>query len=232
MLSAFSQLLWSTSPLSGFQIGSIQPQQPCPASRSPPSSDTRFACGRSVVAWCKSPAAQSLGAAPIDDITSPGVDLQSDSSQYGRGERHLSAVVNEGDVVAYQTGRWLVDGVTVGVDDAPPAVAFCRLETMQIVWTHNCEHGVLRGMELIQQQQYVPRTSLDENTGVPADSPYNCSRTKDSTSLLVTDRVVEFGPEQLLARFPVEWSDEDETSCTPLVDLNEVDRWSMMTESF
>ena len=175
---------------------------------------------------------QPLGAAAINDISSAGVDLQSDSSQYGRGERHLSAVVNEGDVVAYQTGSWLVDGVTVGVDDAPPAVAFCRLETMQIVWTHNCEHGVLRGMELIQRQQLVPRCSVDEDTGAPADSPCNGSRTKDSASLLVTHRVVEFGPEQLLARFPVVWKDEDETSCTPLVDMNEADRWSMMTESF
>jgi len=133
-----------------------------------------------------------LGASP-----STIIDFQSDSSQYGRGEMHLSAVLEEGDVVAYQTGTWFVDGVAVGDDDMPATLNYCRIETMQIVWSHNCEHGVLRGMEL----KYDKETNTLEMTG--------------------SNNVVEFGPEQLIARFPVEWKDDDDCSCTPLVELDE-----------
>ena len=78
------------------------------------------------------------------------VDLQSDTRRFGRGAMHLSALLEEGDVVAYQTGNWLVDGVPVGDDYVPASMAYCRMETLQVVWTHNCEHGVLRGWELVR----------------------------------------------------------------------------------
>ena len=124
-------------------------------------------------------------------------DLQSDS-KYGRGEFHLSADLNEGDVVAYQSGSWLVDGVLVGEGKAPK-IEYCQIETIQVVWTHNCEHGVLRGMEL--------RKSGDG---------------KSPLTLEVTGEAVEFGPEQLLARIPVEWDGESSLeACTPLVSLDE-----------
>jgi hypothetical protein len=41
------------------------------------------------------------------------VEFQSDESLFGRGENHLSALLQEGDLVLYQTGSWQVDGVTV-----------------------------------------------------------------------------------------------------------------------
>ena len=155
-----------------------------------------------------------LGAINNNDDGNSVLDLQSNSSQYGRGERHLSAVLNEGDVVAYQTGCWLVDGVTVGTDYTnTPAVAFCRIETMQIVWTHNCEHGVVRGMELVTNKQQQSGEGSAAN------------------SLRLTSNVVEFGPEQLLARFLVKWNDEGKpTSCIPLLDLENAESWIMDTE--
>jgi hypothetical protein len=116
------------------------------------------------------------------------VDLQSDTSQSGRGGMHLSAVLNEGDVVAYQTGTWLVDCVEVGSGNSP-SVAYCSIETIQVVWTHNCEHGVLRGMELV-------RVNNNDNY---------------SNVLKATGKMIEFGPEQLLARIPVEWIEKDES---------------------
>ena len=108
------------------------------------------------------------------------IDFQSDDALFGRGQMHLSADLEEGNVVAYQTGTWLVDGVTVG-DVTPAAISFCCIDTIQVVWTHNCEHGVLRGLELVVD---------------------------DARMLVATGQVVEFGPEQLVARIPVEALDD------------------------
>lgn len=75
------------------------------------------------------------------------VDLQTDDTLYGRGEMHLSAALEDYDVVVYQTGSWTVDGVEVG-DGSPATWRYARVENIQIVWTHNCEHGVIRGVAL------------------------------------------------------------------------------------
>lgn len=123
------------------------------------------------------------------------IEYQSDD-KYDRGEMHISAAVNEGDTLVYRTGSWYVDGVLVGDEDATPAYEYCRVETIQLVWTHNCEHGVLRGLavDLLegdndeQQGQHLAlRTPLDE---------------------------VQFGPEQIIARIGnVAWepNDQDDT---------------------
>lgn len=132
--------------------------------------------------------------------TDEKIDFQADSSRFGRGEMHLSALLQEGDVVSYQTGSWFVDGVQVG-DEDHPSLAFCQIETIQVVWTHNCEHGVLRGMELV----------LGDEDG---DDKSKSSKTQ----LKATGNVIEFGPEQLVARFPVIW---EGTNCIPLVQLDE-----------
>lgn len=133
--------------------------------------------------------------------SSSTIDFQSDTSQFGRGERHLSAMVNEGDVVVYQTGSWMVDGVVVG-DSIEPSFEYCQVETIQVVWTHNCEHGVLRGiaLELLQDQCFVPVEPLQP---------------------------VEFGPEQLVARIPVQWMD-DSSQAKSLVDLKGGTLWKTL----
>jgi hypothetical protein len=140
---------------------------------------------------------------PLDDnLRKP--EFQSDTSQFGRGVMHLSALLDEGDVVAYQTGRWLVNQVAVG--DGTAEIQFCRIDTIQVVWTHNCEHGVLRGEEMI----------------------YN---TSDGVWLLrSTGRMVEFGPEQVTARIPViDWSTMDgQSSCVPFILLNETNPWLVL----
>ena len=110
------------------------------------------------------------------------VDLQSDDTLYGRGEMHLSAALEDDDVVVYQTGSWTVDGVEVG-DGSPSRWRYARVENIQIIWTHNCEHGVIRGVALdpIFSKDKPPRFSVAEEQ-------------------------VEFGPEQLVARIPTEWN--------------------------
>ena len=55
-------------------------------------------------------------------------------------------MVCEGDTVVYRTGSWYVDGVLVGEEDAVAEYKLCRVDTIQVVWTHNCQHGVLRGL--------------------------------------------------------------------------------------
>ncbi|CAJ1965911.1 unnamed protein product [Cylindrotheca closterium] len=126
---------------------------------------------------------QKLYSSPDD---SSKIELQSDDTKFGRGDFHLSALIEEGDVVVYQTGSWLVDGVVVGEDDAVPSFALAKIDNVQVVWTHNCEHGVLRGIEVVIDQ-------------------------KDNTRVLLKEPLedVEFGPEQLLARLPVTWDKEE-----------------------
>eukprot|EP00980_Cylindrotheca_fusiformis_P001218 scaffold328_cov130-Cylindrotheca_fusiformis.AAC.32 len=120
------------------------------------------------------------------------VEFQS-SSQFGRGNDHLSAFLEPDDVVVYQTGSWLVDGVPVvgheekDDDNSLPKVAFAKIDTLQVVWTHNCEHGVVRGLqvELVNNKQQIRVVRPLEP--------------------------VEFGPEQLIARIPIEsWNENEE----------------------
>jgi hypothetical protein len=135
----------------------------------------------------------------------------------------LSAVLNERDVVAYQTGRWLVDGVVVGDTDTSisPTLRYCYIDTIQVVWTHNCEHGVLRGIEL------VPQSSIDASTD-------STKRNENGVIVLQsTGEMIEFGPEQLVARIPVDWmpavvgSDDDDGPIEQCVTLAPVmhDEW-------
>ncbi len=113
------------------------------------------------------------------------IDFQSDETKYGRGDMHLSAVLDERDIVVYQTGTWEVDGVEVG-DGSPATYNYCIVDTIQLVWTHNCEHGFIRGMSV----------SIDSDIGkVEINSPLE---------------FVDFGPEQLVARLPVQWINENE----------------------
>ena len=128
--------------------------------------------------------------------------LQSDTSMFGRGDMHLSAMINEGDVVMYQIGTWEVDGVIVGNDDNEKSERkYCKVDTMQVVWTHNCEHGVIRGMSC----DIVNDDAIDD------------------VVVKVTDPLefVEFGPEQLVAQLPVQWNADDEDIGSLLVPFPE-----------
>jgi hypothetical protein len=111
---------------------------------------------------------------------------------------HLSAVIHvEGDdVVVYQTGTWTVDCVEVG-DGSPSCYRYARVENVQLVWTDNCEHSVIRGVALdaIFSQDESPRFNVAEEQ-------------------------VEFGPEQLIARIPIEWNDGFDKGSS-LVDFDE-----------
>ena len=128
-----------------------------------------------------------LGKDLIVSVGGECIDFQADESKFGRGEFHLSATLDEGDVVVWQSGTWTVDGVEVG-DGTPPKLHYARIDNIQLVWTHNCEHGVIRGTKVILSNNSVDDTKTRFFVSVPLDE-------------------VEFGPEQLIARLPVVWDE-------------------------
>jgi len=109
---------------------------------------------------------------------------------------HLSAILNEGDAVVYQTGTWEVDGVEVGTGE-PMQLCYAKIDTLQLVWTHDCEHGQIRGLSL-------NLASFDEGSEVSTKGR-NDNDNDNGNNLGDEYEFVEFGPEQLLARLPVEW---------------------------
>lgn len=117
------------------------------------------------------------------DSSAIDIEFQSDSD-YGRGDQHLSASLEEGDVVLYQTGSWFVDGVEVG-DGSPPRRCLAVVGTIQLVWTHNCEHGVIRGFSL-----EVTESGDERQLRLIPSSQTN-------------NDMIEFGPEQLIAKLPL-----------------------------
>lgn len=152
-----------------------------------------IACTSRALAWMHLLPKSSLSARSAKGITSL-IDYQADPERFGRGEMHLSALLEERDVVVFQSGSWYVDGVLVG--DGPIQYEYCMVESLQVVWTHNCEHGVIRGYSL--------RPMDGDNDLFQVDPTWNS---------------IEFGPEQLLARLPVDWLTE--TTCKLLVPWNE-----------
>ena len=109
------------------------------------------------------------------------LELQRDC---GRGQDHLSARLLEGDVAVYQTGTWMVDWVAVG-PGAPPRLLLARVDCLQINWTIDCEHGRIIGTAI---------SSLEGNQLRVAEEEEYAG--------------VEFGPEQLVARIPADWADD------------------------
>lgn len=103
-----------------------------------------------------------------------------------RGGEHLSAFVEEGDVLAYQVGTRLVDVVPLG-HGSPPRHRLARAGGVQMFWMHNCEHGDLRGHELCWRGDAAAGPDAGARFEAVLDSdgwPVDC----------------DFGPEQLVAR--------------------------------
>jgi hypothetical protein len=145
--------------------------------------------------------------ASVIALSSSAIDYQSDAKNYGRGDKHLSAALEESDVVVYQTGTWYVDGVQVG-DGNPPAYHYASVDNVQIVWTHNCEHGVIRGLSL----ELVEHDTDGDNDG---------KKFQRLTQMQGLARDIEFGPEQLVARIPVERAGDNEEDFIPYFRLTD-----------
>jgi len=146
-----------------------------------------------------------------------------DSENYGRGEMHLSAELVEGDLVVIKTGTWCVDGVEVGNGEPMSFVSmifslltlysiylsfffqkYVKVDTIQLVWTHDCEHGQIRGFSVNFANQ-----EKDLHGGVRCFVDEN--------------EYVEFGPEQLVAKIPSVWDANDDSGGNILVSLSDAD---------
>eukprot|EP00584_Thalassiosira_punctigera_P010464 CAMPEP_0172531840 /NCGR_PEP_ID=MMETSP1067-20121228/5087_1 /TAXON_ID=265564 ORGANISM="Thalassiosira punctigera, Strain Tpunct2005C2" /NCGR_SAMPLE_ID=MMETSP1067 /ASSEMBLY_ACC=CAM_ASM_000444 /LENGTH=213 /DNA_ID=CAMNT_0013316271 /DNA_START=107 /DNA_END=748 /DNA_ORIENTATION=+ len=119
------------------------------------------------------------------------IDRQSDI-KYGRGISHISADLNEGDVVAYQDGTWYVDGTEVG-DGSNAMVRYMQVDTIQLVWTHDCEHGVINGFNLM--------VAASDDVGI-LSSEESGAIVRKGNRFIITDDYIQVGPEQVLARIP------------------------------
>ena len=133
------------------------------------------------------------------------VNRQSDSEKYGRGIAHISADLKEGDVIAYQTGTWYVDGLSEVGDGSPPFVKYMMVDTIQLVWTHDCEHGVINGFDL-----FIANDDVDNTT----NSSSGDAIVEMKSQIVVMDEYIQVGPEQILARIPIKqlrdhWNDGD-----------------------
>lgn len=129
---------------------------------------------------------------------SPCIDRQSDG-KYGRGILHISADLDEGDIIAYQDGTWYVDGTEVG-NGSPPYVRYLIVDTIQLVWTHDCEHGVINGFDLSIKNG----DAFESSAGAVEIGSY----------FIAGDEYVQVGPEQILSRIPAitleeNWTDRE-----------------------
>ena len=154
----------------------------------------------------KHPTLIVLGASPIpsESEIARHIDLQSDTTKYGRGEAHLTFDLEPGDVVVYQRGTWYVDGVAVGPGD-DPYWSYALVDGLQVVWTHNCEHGVVRGWHLDLDRD----GDGDENSGNSGGMVLRRSEAEEE---------VEFGPEQIIGRIRgLQWDEISTIAATPVL---------------
>ena len=166
----------------------------------------------------KCPASFQAHATPAsqDDIHQH-IDLQSDASRYGRGEEHITFDLQPGDVVVYQRGTWYVDGVAVGPGD-DPCWSYALVDGLQVVWTHNCEHGVVRGWHL----DLVRGDDMGGDNEDDASAGTTLRRNGE-------EEEVEFGPEQVIGRINnIQWDDDMMIGIAP-IPLND-DMWRRAAE--
>ena len=126
------------------------------------------------------------------------IDRQSDSNKYGRGVDHISVDLREGDVIAYQAGTWYIDGLSEVGDGSPSYVRYMVVDTIQLVWTHDCEHGVINGYDLL------------------VEDASNEDQIVEKSKFISTDEYLQIGPEQLLAKIPTHQIHDNDTSCCPI----------------
>mmetsp|Transcript_22230 Transcript_22230/g.40074 ORF Transcript_22230/g.40074 Transcript_22230/m.40074 type:complete len:230 (+) Transcript_22230:34-723(+) len=139
------------------------------------------------------------------NCSTPNIDRQSDI-KYGRGISHISADLNEGDIIAYQHGTWYVDGTEVG-DGSDSMVRYMQVDTIQLVWTHDCEHGVINGFDLMV-------AANDDDDDIVSSEESGVIVGKGCYFVINKDYYVQIGPEQVLARIPTtsseqNWKDSD-----------------------
>ena len=80
-------------------------------------------------------------------------------------------------------------------------VKYMKVDTIQLVWTHDCEHGVINGFDL---------SIGNENEGTESSS----GAVQMGSYFIAIDDYLQVGPEQILARIPAKsmnknWKDTE-----------------------
>jgi len=65
-----------------------------------------------------------------------------------------------------------------------------QVDTIQLVWTHNCEHGVINGFDL----SVASATAVEESAGG--------AMVEQGSYFILSNEYAQIGPEQVLARIP------------------------------
>ena len=117
------------------------------------------------------------------------------SSNENKGHDHLSAFIQEDDIVIYRTGTWYIDNIEVG-DGTPATLQAGIVRAVQLVWSHDCEHGC------IYIEPLIPTSSSNINTNTD-DYDMLIKLDDDDNSVLAA-----FGPEQLVAVLAIDVIDD------------------------
>ena len=91
-------------------------------------------------------------------------------------------------------------------DGSDSMVRYMQVDTIQLVWTHDCEHGVINGFDLVVAANDDDDDVSSEESGVIVG--------KGSYFVINEDEYIQVGPEQVLARIPTtsseqNWKDSD-----------------------
>lgn len=78
-------------------------------------------------------------------------------------------------------------------------MTYCKVDTLQILWTLNCEHGFIQGISFDKLCGSDDNIEEEEKSNVWSHI-VSCWTTPDGDF-----EFVKFGLEQLLAWLPVEW---------------------------
>ena len=88
------------------------------------------------------------------------------------------------------------------------------VDTIQLVWTHDCEHGVVNGFDIMIAENDLP-ASIDGSGAIV---------NKGSYFVIQENEYIQCGPEQILAKLPsrhceLKWKDTGNEVLMSLVDF-------------
>jgi len=67
-----------------------------------------------------------------------------------------------------------------------------QVDAIQLVWTHNCEHGVINGFDL----------RIVNNNAISESAEGATATVEQGSFFIVSDEYAQIGPEQVLAKIP------------------------------
>lgn len=98
-------------------------------------------------------------------------------------------------------------------DGSSSIVKYIQVDTIQLVWTHDCEHGVINGFDTVIGNEINGSTSLETS---------NIAVEKGSCFVIIDD-YIQIGPEQILARIPIKSTNKIWKDTGSAVWLSQVD---------